>query len=491
MPDHERKIVEVLVGERRQVQRAVGQVDALVGSQRRATSRRTGDAHAHLAHGNRFDHAADLAVVEPDPLVLPDLGEDLGQTARDAGRGIHFPSYAAHRRGAEHGGTGEYQCVADGKRNRVSIWITVSHHRICRGRGLLAALAGGRHHAQRVPAIQIGSLPRRCPGARVRGALDLQRARLPAQIGEFHRPSLAELTHPVARNAQTAVGCFGRPLISIRARNPDPRRGDDIAAPVPPGPPLEHLRGGIDGAGAQLRTGEVHEQPAGPIQLASCLLQVGHHPAPGVGVIVGAVDPHTVHAVRDERAHERIVARRLAGHGHHDPHAAMRGARSEQSRGMGAEQRIPLAQADGGFGDRRWLRGDLRHPRQHGEHRIERRQDVRLGATERRQPEGRQPFLQRTDVVPAQGQVVDQVAGTAAKGRVRLGQHVGEPSLEITEVGANRVQLVDGAQQVVMGGDGVGVPGRSAGIGGRLGLAARSGVGGLDHRGTGKRPLNQ
>ena len=68
VPGDELQIFEVLRGQRRQLERAIREVDALVGGQLRARGARNGDLHEDFVALNVPDHAADAPVVEPHPL---------------------------------------------------------------------------------------------------------------------------------------------------------------------------------------------------------------------------------------------------------------------------------------------------------------------------------------------------------------------------------------------------------------------------------------
>src|SRR5690606_10079298 len=71
-------------GERGQLERAVGQVDALVAGEPAAVGARADDLDDQLVVADLANDAADLAVVEPDSFAGADLGEDFGQGAGDA-----------------------------------------------------------------------------------------------------------------------------------------------------------------------------------------------------------------------------------------------------------------------------------------------------------------------------------------------------------------------------------------------------------------------
>jgi hypothetical protein len=83
----------------------------------------------------------------------------------------------------------------------------------------------------------------------------------------------------------------------------------------------------------------------------------------------------------------------------------------------------------------------LREPAQHVEDGVDVRKHVRLGATERRQPELRQALLQRTEVATAQREIVEEIpSARAVRGveivecrLVRGGHHLGAQGRELVQ----------------------------------------------------------
>ena len=85
-----------------------------------------------------------------------------------------------------------------------------------------------------------------------------------------------------------------------------------------------------DRAGAKLRPGKIRLDPALATHNALGLAQVGHHATPRVGVVVGAIDTHYVHAGAQQVDEKLLVARGLRGHRHHDPDRTESPCRPEQ-----------------------------------------------------------------------------------------------------------------------------------------------------------------
>ena len=91
MRGDEWQVGEVFVGQVGEFQVAVGEVDSLVGPELRAAGPGPGDLDVDLIGGHQRDHTADLAVVEPDPLVRAGTLEDRGEGTAD-GRGCQQPT---------------------------------------------------------------------------------------------------------------------------------------------------------------------------------------------------------------------------------------------------------------------------------------------------------------------------------------------------------------------------------------------------------------
>ena len=194
-------------------------------------------------------------------------------------------------------------------------------------------------------------------------------------------------------------------------RQPDACRRDHPAEHVPARADTEHRRSGLDLAGAQFGTAQVHHHPAGTAQRLLGPPQVFDHALPGILVVVRAIDAHAVHALFEQGVDERVVCGGLTGHGDHDPHLATRCGRPEQTFGMTGEQvgalgKIPL----------RWVLvrpfrcwfGQLRQGVEDG---VQGCKHMRFSSAQRRQPEGRQSMLERAEIAPPERQVMEQVPG--------------------------------------------------------------------------------
>ena len=130
------------------------------------------------------------------------------------------------------------------------------------------------------------------------------------------------------------------------------------------------------------------------------------HPGPRRDVVVGAVDPGHIHTVGDQPGDELRILGGLARHGHHDPRGPLCRSETKELVGVAREEGVPFG--EGHTRRRRWWRSPG-HAGQKGKHGLDRREDVRFAAAQRRQPEGPQPQLEVAYVVVAQFHVVNEV----------------------------------------------------------------------------------
>src|ERR1700694_2274055 len=86
MAHDELKILDILLGERRKAQCAVGEVDTLVSAQLFTLFARTIDLHHRTARLDAFDQSANLSIVEPDRVAATYVIKYRGQCAADGGR---------------------------------------------------------------------------------------------------------------------------------------------------------------------------------------------------------------------------------------------------------------------------------------------------------------------------------------------------------------------------------------------------------------------
>ena len=131
-----------------------------------------------------------------------------------------------------------------------------------------------------------------------------------------------DLREPLGRNGDGGVG-FGRRVLGLGAGSePDARRRNDAAEVIALGTIFQHGRAVLDGAGAQLGACEIHGDLAGAAGFLRCAAKVAHHSGPCLGAVVGAVDAHAIHAMKNEIADEVIVSGGFRGHGHHNANVA-------------------------------------------------------------------------------------------------------------------------------------------------------------------------
>jgi hypothetical protein len=121
-----------------------------------------------------------------------------------------------------------------------------------------------------------------------------------------------------------------------------------------------------------------------------------------------AVDAHGVHAILHKLLDEGRVRGGFGWHGDHDAGLASRRPGTEQPLGLVVQSLLAGLEVRRQF-RRRLPRpaGELVDRRQDG---VNRREDRRFGAPERRQPQAGKAKLQLADVVPAQRQVVNEIA---------------------------------------------------------------------------------
>ena len=91
-----------------------------------------------------------------------------------------------------------------------------------------------------------------------------------------------------------------------------------------------------------------------------------------------------------------------------------------------------------------------RQPVQHRQHGVDGRQHMGLGAPERREAQMGQPSLQGPEIVAAQGDVVQQIAGALALPVAEAGGQLRIPRLEGQQIGADRAQGADEAMHLAV-----------------------------------------
>jgi hypothetical protein len=189
-------------------------------------------------------------------------------------------------------------------------------------------------------------------------------------------------------------------------------------------PPLGDGGSGLNCTSAKLGSGKVERQCAALARFAFGSAQVFDHSLPDLGAVVGAIDAHDFHACFDQVLDQRGLFRRFARHRHHDPRPPAATRRPEDGVCVLGEQRVAGVEHDW-----RWLcnlaRNRLIAEREERlEYRLQRGHHVRFHATQRAQAQAGQLVLQLAHVMPAHGEVVDEVVGALAhRGRhgVKLG----------------------------------------------------------------------
>ena len=401
---HERQVRNVLCRQRRHVELRLRQVDALFRPELRGAAGDRRDLGPQAIRGDAADRAADLAVVEEDRLADADPDEDFRQRTGYESRLQQVPVVVANGVPAGHLAAHEVERVAGAQRDppldrrqradsafrnqaRPAPQRKMhSRHDVRRGIGLAQAFAGA-------------------------GSDDAQQALAVAGVGEHDR--VARLRF---RQQRTHDG--NRCLVAtrcVRARDePHARRRRHASERVASRPPPCDRGPGLDGAGAQLGSGQVEGQGAALAGLALGLMQTLDHSLPDRGVVVGAVDAHDLHAGLDEIADQRRLVGGFARHRHHDPGRPATPCGSEDRIGMRRQQFVTAAE-----GDRRRCRnfGRNRLLTERAErllHRLQRSHHVRLHAPERAQAESGKLALQLADVEAADRKIVNEVVGARA-----------------------------------------------------------------------------
>ena len=239
------QIVDVLVGQRRHRQRGVGQVDALGGAQFRALRGRPPDSHFHRVGIDSDDVAADPAVVEEHLLPDPGVTEHRSERAPDA-RG-------ARRLGRDRRAVpGEPQGVTRTQHQA----LLVLRQRTDFG-GIVGAV-----DAQHRSAGHIGGLVGADDDAAGAALRRQQGALGPAGVVEREDIRVRPAREPLRGHRQCHHSGLGRRGRGRLGRQPGAGGRHDVAEVVAVGPQFDHAGSGLNRAGAQLRTREVHGDQA-------------------------------------------------------------------------------------------------------------------------------------------------------------------------------------------------------------------------------------
>ena len=248
---------------------------------------------------------------------------------------------------------------------------------------------------------------------------------------------------PAFRDGKAGIGGRRWQQLTAVGNEPDPSRGGDPPEEVAAGTPLDQAGAGFDRARPELWTGKIHEDAT---RLAKILLgaaEVGDHPRPVGGVVVRAIDPHAVHAAIEQLANEQVILGCLARHRDHDPDGPLGGFRAEQLLGVRIKQLDPFIEPHGRRDWRRKLPGAAAELVKHLQDDAQRGEDVRLGPAQGGEAEPGQPFLELTDIVPAEGEVMEQVSGARPLGLGEATEQIGLAFLQVDQSRAKGLQLVD------------------------------------------------
>ena len=151
---------------------------------------------------------------------------------------------------------------------------------------------------------------------------------------------------------------------------------------------------------------QVHQDATVCTNLLCSALEVANHRSPRLGIVIGTVNPHTIHPTRQQFPHQPIVASRFARHRHHDVHSPACRRWPEQRLGICIKQRFAFVKTDCGLDRRRPVPLAAFEPMGHYEHRVYTGQDMGFASAEGRQTKRSQTFLQRANIALTQGQIV-------------------------------------------------------------------------------------
>ena len=380
--------------ERRQLERRVREVDAAALAQPAAVVRGGLDLESRFPAVPCDHSAAEATVVDDDPLPRLERSQGRRERARDARR-------AARGRGPTRGRTGrEHQPVVHGEADPPLD---------PRQRADLGA-SGGPVGDERRPGRDVGRVPDRRPAPTGAGGSDLDGAPRVARVAQADRRPVLEAIQPRAGDRQR-LRLLGRRDGRFLRGEPHPRGAQDAAVLIARRAQPQHLGPGCDGAHAQLRSAQLHDDPARPARLAGRLAHGPRHHGPAVGVVAAAVDAREVHAGGEQAPGQRAVG--LARQGHHDPNRPPGPRGAEQGAGALVREGERLPELNRGGGLRRLAAGS---GGEDAEDRLHGSQRARLGAAEGRQTVRRERRLDLAQVVAAQRHVLEEVLGARPVG---------------------------------------------------------------------------
>ncbi len=381
------QIGDVLLGQGRDGEPRVRQVDALFCAEPRTLRRGGGDPGRELARPDGGDHAADLAVVEPDPFPGPHVSEDAGECAPDA--------VGAHRgavRGLEAAAQDNAVTAVDKQALPHSREVPDFAGGAAR---IVAFLSGGRDRdrgefgagreidgfVQRHEAPVGGCLLDDEGAAGSARVVQPDLLAPPAGAG----PGIVIQGNRRQCRAGRWVGClfwcFAEPHAS---------RFQDRARVAAERFDPEDAGTGADRAGPQLGAGEIHGDEAALPGGLLCGADVVDHVPPCLGSVVGAVDAGQVHPPLHHAADQGRVRCRLARQRDHDARGAVFRSGPQEVDCIPGEQLAAVRETGGRRGVLA-IRGD--QPGEGPDQRFDAGQHMGFRASERGQAVLREPGL--------------------------------------------------------------------------------------------------
>ena len=226
--DDEVEVGEVLLCQCRQVERSVRQIDALLGA-KVLRSRGVGDVDMEFVLRRLPDDAAELAVVEEDPVSDLHGGEDAGDRAADAGRVFASTVDLGFDDGDGVRVSGDDQVVAGHQRDRLEDRGDGLSGELCR---CCATLRAGRFDAQGRRRVQVGLVVGLCQPGFAAAFLDLKAARDTSEVVEDNAILKAEFVDDCIGKGQCLRGGDLAELGATIWRQPQACGGHDVAEEV-------------------------------------------------------------------------------------------------------------------------------------------------------------------------------------------------------------------------------------------------------------------
>ncbi len=403
------QVSDVFLGHCRQSEFRVRKVDALFGPQPRT-------GRWDLSYLQRYalavvtqGEAADLAVIDPNPVTGPDVLEGGRQSAVNPGGREDRPGGIPQRRAAGRGITRELQRVADLQWNGRGHAGKVTD---LAGRAARAAAA----NAQPVSRCGVDGLLRLGDGGTADACDDRERAFATAQVADQQCVTNAQRTRTAGGDREDRADAWRRRLPLFGGRQPDACRRRQAPGRVPLRLDAHEAPDRLDAARAQLGPAQVRLNGAPPTDGLLGPPQVGRHLSPCPGVVVRAVDSHQVHPCAQQVFDQALIVGGCAGHRHHDAYRAVGRDGPQEASRVVTQQEPAGPEIDGWW--RRVAGGHVRQHLQVADDRVEGRKSVRLEDAQRGEPQRVQVMLQLADVALANAQVVQEVARAVGVSRI-------------------------------------------------------------------------